>query len=731
MARLNLIAALDRAGVVALARHRHLDRAGVGGVALVGKLVVAALDKLGVATLDHGRLLLLAAVVLGVLELADRELLGVDRQGTEVLGRHVVVGLLGGTVPRERVVVRGLAGFGLGARHLEVDRLALDETLELTAGCQCGTVIGLLGALGRDLEVALLDSEADGPAVGIFKPHVGEVLGAVPQARPGNRLRVGAGIGTAHALGARVLYVRHVIERVVTRERHLGGGLLIAVVGGLLSRSVHLHHHFVRNGLNRKRALDLGDVVVLGVGVTLQRVGKRVGARSGIELGAGARGARKTLRSHKALTAHRDLILGECGAVVRLLGRAGCQRHRTPRNGERTIGHDELDVAVGIVLIGELALTAVLIDTGVLVAHGGAVKLDIIGRVTLGARDARNGITVHLVVLAIVGDGVALHLDVDDNLLGVLCNRERTVLDRDLVVLVDVLGLAVRKGVIGRADLGLRAGIGDGRLIGTKEALGRNLVHSQRRAVIRLGRSSRGDACLLLGNGKRTVLSLDLELARHVVAGGIGHLGSSRNLVRVLTGVMPGHALGFQAGDMERNALDLKGILLKTAQCLLMSIVFTLVALGLDGQLELLVVSALVDREFAIDLGDLVVIRVGILLERVVERVRVLAREDVVVVIPGVVLADVLALGKTVARDGHAAAGQGLAIILLVAGIGRQRHLALLDRQFAILLDDEPYVAEVLIGVAEILGLEAHGVLAGVGTLGGSLAGIHDATLYI
>ena len=134
------------------------------------------------------------------------------------------------------------------------------------------------------------------------------------------------------------------------------------------------------------------------------------------------------------------------------------------------------------------------------------------------------------------------------------------------------------------------------------------------------------------------------------------------------------------------------------------------------GNLEAVQALA-IDGQRAEDRLDLVVVGARAVLELVVEPVLVIAGQDVLAVVPGVVLAHVLTLGKAFATHGNAAPRDGLAVVVLVAGIGGQRDLALGDGQLAVLLDLEHHVAVVRIRARKVLGSKAHVVATGVGAL--------------
>ena len=111
------------------------------------------------------------------------------------------------------------------------------------------------------------------------------------------------------------------------------GVLLAVILPGAAVRRDGDDLLVLRNG---QRAVRIGDIVVLGLRVALQRVaGDGVGAAADSRLAALDRDARKTLFAHEAAAADGVASVGERRAVVRLGGAVRRQLDRHRRDGER------------------------------------------------------------------------------------------------------------------------------------------------------------------------------------------------------------------------------------------------------------------------------------------------------------------------------------------------------------------------------------------------------------
>ena len=111
------------------------------------------------------------------------------------------------------------------------------------------------------------------------------------------------------------------------------GVLLAVILPGAAVRRDGDDLLVLRNG---QRAVRIGDIVVLGLRVALQRVaGDLVGAAADSRLAALDRDARKTLFAHEAAVADGVAAVGERRAVVRLGGAVRRQLDRHRRDGER------------------------------------------------------------------------------------------------------------------------------------------------------------------------------------------------------------------------------------------------------------------------------------------------------------------------------------------------------------------------------------------------------------
>ena len=324
--RRDLVAHLERASIVALARHGHGHRARVGGVLAVGKLVVDALGEHLGAVGDDGLLQLLGAVVHHVVRRARGELAlerglvrvvrvglrvvadGLAAGGLDVLARRV--GALGGRDVLQRAGLDVLVGHhvagceglgfalcerhrlveaGLGVGHLDVgDRHVAgvghrDRVLDGVA-----RRVGAGGGGLRDAQLAV-DCLSGGGRLAAAGDHVaGRVLGGggghVPHGA-GDHVVLGHGVGLREGLGLALGQV----EAVAREADQLVGDhdarqVHVAVVGGGDRVGDHVARRHVRGlvGLladeQRGRGL-LGRVGLVARGHVGVLVGRVVGAR--------------------------------------------------------------------------------------------------------------------------------------------------------------------------------------------------------------------------------------------------------------------------------------------------------------------------------------------------------------------------------------------------------------------------------------------------------------------
>ena len=302
---------------------------------------------------------------------------------------------------------------GRGARPVGVAVVLLLQVVQ-----RPGHLALVDGAAG-DLEPAVLDHELD----------VGEVLVGVGELRGAQ----------AHGVLARVGALGHG----VAREAHVGLGVQ-RVVGGdegvaldaLLGPAVGLgpgvaldgDGHLGLDGLHRQVALDLGDLVVLGLGVALQLVGEPVLAGACLGLRAGDV-VDRALALGEAVARHGDVGLGvpdERIAVVGLLVGRGRQGQDALADDELTAvrGHVELgsDVVALRILHDCGALDGALVGAGVGSLGGGDQAgdgvLDAVELEGVGLEAGRR------LLLAVVGGGAGLGLHLD------LTLRELAVIER-------------------------------------------------------------------------------------------------------------------------------------------------------------------------------------------------------------------------------------------------------------------------------------------------------------
>ena len=346
------------------------------------------------------------------------------------------------------------------------------------------------------------------------------------------------------------------------------------------------------------------------------------------------------------------------------------------------------------------------------VAHEGEVAL-----LVEGGGDPCDLVALGGLGLAVVGERRAVLPDGHDDLLGVRGHLEPALAQGDLVVCE--LGGARRlvgcDGAPALAGVGLRPAVGHARdAVAPDEAGGLELARHERRAVVGLARVLGADGRLGGADDERAVLDFDGELARHVVARRIGHLGGAGDVVGVGAGVGRARVLGGEAGDRVRLPADHELRCLEARGGMGPAVVGRRRRVRLDRDGLGRPARGHVQR--ALLGADLVVAGLGVL--------RVPPRDD-----------GALARPRRGLRAGEHGVGDALACEELVGRalgdlpfarlerlpvedpggvLGLDDHLALRNRELAV-LHLEADVREVLAVVAEVARVEAHGVAARVG----------------
>ena len=346
------------------------------------------------------------------------------------------------------------------------------------------------------------------------------------------------------------------------------------------------------------------------------------------------------------------------------------------------------------------------------VAHKGEVAL-----LVEGGGDPYDLVALGGLSLAVIGERRAVLPDGYDDLLGVGGHLELALAQGDPVV--GELGGACRReprdGTLALPGVELRPAVGHALdAVAPDEAGGLELARHKRRAVVGLARVLGTDGHLSGIDDERAVLDLDVELARHIVADRIGHLGSAGNVVGVGADIGRARVLGGEARD-----------------CVHLPANHELRSLEAHGRMNLAVVGhrrrVRLDRDGlgrsarghvqrALLGADLVVAGLGVLL--------VVPRDD-----------GALARPRRGLRAGEHGVGDALACEELVGRalgdlpLARRERLSVVDPGGVLGLDDqralrdveaavlhlEADVREVLAGVAEVARLKPHGVAARVG----------------
>ena len=459
-----------------------------------------------------------------------------------------------------------------------------------------------------------------------------------------------------------------------------GNALLRAVV--LVAAAVGLHRDLVLGVAagHRQGAVGCGDVVVIGFGAVLQGVAEEVFTAAHQRLAPGVAVVR-TLAVHKAVAGDFDLVPGQGLAVILLFGISRSDGHIPLCHGQGAVDRFDAELGRHVVVVRILHSRRARYRRGV----GAGVRA--LGR----SRQAGNGVGAAL-------DGEGGFLQAGNALLrAVVFLRVALGGHRDLV-----FGVAVghRQGAFGLGDavvagLGVavervaeRVGAAAHRLLAAGEGIAcafavcpaafrrkGGVSVGQSLAVILLAQVRRGQRDGALPDGQRAVFRLYGELARHVVASRVLYHRRTRYLCGVGPGVRP---LGFrrQAGNRVLAALQLKLRALEAGNALFRAVISVAAAVGLHC--DLVLGLPVLDRQGAVGRGDVVVIRLGAVLQGVGKAVGAAAHQRLAA---GVAVVCALAVHKAVAGDFHLMPGQGLAVVLLFGASRNDGHIPLRHRQ--------------------------------------------------
>ena len=384
----------------------------------------------------------------------NRHLIGHGRhlEGT-VLGSHLVVGTAQAR-DGEGVVAR--ANFGLGAREViaHASFIGLGDAIAGNLNFMLGqglAVVDLLGILGGNGHLTLGDLKLT-----VFNGH-GELCGHIVTSRildhggTGHSVVIGARIG---ALGAGSCQAGNSILVTIHCE---GGGLqagdeLLGAVVLVLTR-ICLDLDLVLGGAvgNRQGARLSGDGVVIEVGAVQGNPAVVLnGAGRGADHGLGALDGRGGDALALDEVIGRELVGGQRGAVVDLLGGAGGDGSGLLVDGELAV--DALSKGVGAGNVG-VTMHNLIRGHGILalVTHVGSGALDHSGELialnqdTIGVGEAAVGKRSAVIGLGIRGCGNG------DGALDCV-DGEGTGFSCDVVVGGDVLVASLNRDILGGSD---------------------------------------------------------------------------------------------------------------------------------------------------------------------------------------------------------------------------------------------------------------------------------------
>ena len=477
-----------------------------------------------------------------------------DLVGNRVHLKGAVLRLRDGVVVRTGIAVKCVgegvidgAGIGDGAAIAISRALTLGEAgnaLHLVLGV-LRTVVGPLTGSGLHGDGRPVDDQ--GSALGLNGELTRDVvaISVLDHGRPRDVVAVGAGVSLC---GVFSVEPRDGVG--IALDRELVGLdalslVLLAVIGG--GRGISLDRNLVLGVTvgDRQRALGLGDVVVICLGVVLELVAERVGAGADERLGARELVGRALALDKTLLRFEGGLSVREGGAVVRLAQVGGLERNVALCDVDIAVGHVKDDIGeVRRVCAGELLGLQTHIRLAGIGARGlGSARegdLVLSEQVVVG----REAIALRLVLFAVIGGGCGLADDGDDDLRLDRVDGQLALFLCDDIVAALALGRTSReligKDVVAGTSVGL--GSGDVRLeaLAVNEAVARcnHVAVGKGRAVIGLAVGRGGQGHLALGDGHRAVFDLKghirevlidvgelLGLQPHAGCAGIGALG--------------------------------------------------------------------------------------------------------------------------------------------------------------------------------------------------------------
>ena len=476
---------------------------------------------------------------------------------------NIVVVEVGVRVALIRERVGHLASIGDGARHVIDSALARNEAIaangDVIVGQRLAVVHPAIACRGqrdgafRDFQLARnqCHSELAGHIVAVSILHHRRAADGVRIFAGVNGLRVGG----IQALDRVLLAVHRELGRFQSRRRVLNAVVRVAGRGVRLDRDLILRLAIGHRQLTENHT----DLVVVRLGVVLQRVIERVGASAHQRLGAGegvsgafTLGPARLLRKRGLPLA--AVFVGQSRAVVFLLKIGGLKRHLRLGDSNGTVRDIEADVRkVDRIGIRELALQV----------HVGRAGIDARHAVLAGESDLctgvqrvgrRKGVTGSRQRLPVVSAFGMIARDGHHDLFGHRVHLQDTLDFGDVVVAVGALGVfrqlvarsihqLVCERICTAASIGLRTrDVCDKLVPGNQVVTTRNadVMVFKRVAVIgflsRRGGSQRHGA---LRDGERAIDDLELHVGEvgavvlevlglevHLIGAGIGALGN-------------------------------------------------------------------------------------------------------------------------------------------------------------------------------------------------------------
>ena len=642
----NLVFHVGAAGVVALTGHGNGNGADVSSVLAVRKRVVNVLRQSLIPVLNDGLLLLRLAVVRDVCRSLHRHVLA----SLDILGRDVQLTIdnhernLGEVL----VVVGEVARLELhvvGADVCTLDSVvaAKGEVGFLVQLIRCREFVArdrLLGAIVLNVTAVLGNSDDDlvlvsghnefaalggNPVVGLAGTFVeGIVEGVIAFAL--------LGLGTSNAEGN-----AFAVDKANT-----------FTLGGCGDGAVGKRSSVIRlvAALGSQRHKTLGNRNALGVGSVLALcvVGAGSTQLHGLETKVGNRDLGRVARPGLAINAVFDIqgiaifigrsrsVSGKRRAIIGLLIVV-----RVPHNTilvdlaaldlEPAVLNNKLNVGEVVAGVGELILGKVHVVGANCGTLSGSIAREFNVAPSVEAVIDREVIANHGLLGAVVGLGVLVTLDGDGDRIGNRVHLQSAVLGlgEDVVVRARISVKRISIGVFRLANVGDGAGVGKGRALAVGKA--GHILHLMLGVLVavvgplvrsRLHRDGR------LIDDERAVFGRDLKLVRHVVALGILHHCGASNVIRIGASVGRLWILGGEARDGVLVAANRKLISLDTSGGVLLAVIGSLARVGLDHDLVLGVTVG--DGQRTLSLGDVVVIRLGVFVQRVAEGVS--ARAD-------------------------------------------------------------------------------------------------------